>query len=217
MSPYVSEQLSPQPFRQWCAWRLDPKGWDRSDSAPVGDDTVRQLAFDLGIGERRLHRWRKENASLERIDVEEALHHADVQFWEVYPQGVPPIPTPLPQHQPGYGSKLNDEEVLRLHDLHRKGVAVCELARRIWRSAGYRSDAAARKGIQKGFRRLGLETVPVPAYRRCEAIKAGGGRCEKQAMVGSDHCMQHDPERRREVVEQLVAAGEVLDKSRAAA
>jgi hypothetical protein len=214
MTPRVSEQLSPQPFRQWCAWRLDPTGWDRPDSAPTGEALIEQLAFELGLGERRLHRWRKESKTLERIEVEEALHNADVGFWEVYPD-VPPVEATGPNRL-GQGSKLSDDQVRRLYELHEAGASIRELGRRFWRPLDYRSLAAAEKGIRRGFARLGLPPLGRPglSHRRCKGIKTWwpdkGRRCRRAPVLGSDFCREHDPARRAEVVATLDRARELL-------
>ncbi|HYJ21348.1 MAG TPA: hypothetical protein VEW07_04925 [Solirubrobacterales bacterium] len=50
----------------------------------AGQVTADELAHALGIGERRLHRWRYEVQTIDRIEMEEALHHADSAIWEVY-------------------------------------------------------------------------------------------------------------------------------------
>lgn len=207
MSPQIVEQLSPQPFRQWCAWRLDPKGWELPDSAPVEDDTVRRLAFDLGIGERKLHRWREENASLERVDIEEALHHADVGFWEVYP-GVPEPKI----HRGGVPSKLGDRQLLELHAAHLAGASIRELGRRIYAKAGYKSPESASVVIRRGFRRLGLRIIPrapmhIATVRRCGLPTAAGTPCLGIPVIGSDLCWAHlYPEKARESVLRAVEA-----------
>jgi hypothetical protein len=219
VSPAVVEQLSPQPFRQWCAWRIDPSSWDRPGSRPVEEEaTVIQLAFDLGIGDRRLRRWRSENKSLERIDVEEALHRIDVQLWEVYPD-IEPVKVSFRGNQPGFGSRLSDEAVRRLHALHQQGATVRELGRRIWEPAGYSSIDSAENAVRRGFRRLGLECVALPVSRfgRCKDTRKWwpnkGAPCSKFAMVGSDFCMQHDEERRAEVLAQTSKALQVRHRN----
>lgn len=252
MSPQIVEQLSPQPFRQWCAWRLDPQGWDRPDSAPVEEAAVRQLAYDLGIGERKLHRWRVENQSLEKAEVADALHHADCALWEVYPDADEataerthgyctgcredvPVGPQLDclfcgkrtwRKRSGVDmsaySKLTDEQLRKLHKLNQQGVTIRELGRRIWRATGYSSFMSAEGGIRRGFRRLGLQTTSTYGYeaplRRCRKIATSTGRpCGKWPMVGSDYCMQHDEERREEVVAQAVAAARASKELRSAA
>lgn len=214
MSPQIREQRSPQPFRQWCAWRLDPQGWDRPDAPRVEDTVVERLAFDLGMGERKLRRWRNENESLERIEVEEALHHADVGFWEVYPDApsLNMVRRGGPGHEPGFRSKLRDDDVRALYELHLKGATIRELGRRIWKRAGYSSIDSAENAIRRGFRRLGLEYTALPPSRfgRCKGIRRWwpnkGAPCSKFAMRGSDYCMQHDEERRAEVLQQTAKA-----------
>lgn len=91
MTPSLHEALDPQPFRDWCDRRLkttDDAGVELGHGA--AELTVTRLVFDLNISERRLHRWRFEVKSLQRAEVEEALHHADVGFWEVYPEVADP-------------------------------------------------------------------------------------------------------------------------------
>lgn len=196
MSPQVVEQLSPQPFRQWCAWRLDPNGWDRPDAPAVADDeaVVRQLAFDMGIGDRRLRRWRNENQRLERIEVEEALHRADVGFWEVYPDVE--LRVPNANNPAGFGSKLSDEQVLELHAVHLSGASIRELSRRIYKAAGYASAESADYGIRKGFRRLGLPAIvrhqkELATLKRCGHPRAAGSPCKNPPTPGFDQCWTH--------------------------
>jgi hypothetical protein len=76
------ERIDPQPFREWC---------DRVLVRIEGcmDEPTTHLAFDLGVSERRLHRWRFQAAWLPRTHVEEALFHADVFMWEIYPEEAP--------------------------------------------------------------------------------------------------------------------------------
>jgi hypothetical protein len=198
MSPIVVEQLSPQPFRQWCAWRLDPKGWDRRDAPAVADDSssAKQLAFDLGMGDRKLHRWRNENRTLERLEVEDALHHADVGLWEVYPDLDEPRRLPSPPIEP---AKLTDEQLVELHSVHSRGVPVKVLGELVWERAGYANWKSAEDSIRRGFRRLGLRTKGpwgphyVPAHRRCVAAVRTGDQCRQAALHGSDRCFRHDP------------------------
>lgn len=196
MSPRIVEQLSPQPFRQWCAWRLDPRGWDRPNSTPTEDAAVEQLAIDLGIGDRKLRRWRNENRTLERIEVEEALHHAGVGFWEVYPDADLPVGFLRPQHEPGYGSYLTDDQVRELHAAHVAGASIRVLASRIYQKAGYKTPASAQYGIRKGFQRLGLRAIlrhpkHLATTRRCGLPTSDGTPCENTPAPGSDLCWTH--------------------------
>lgn len=215
MSPGIVEQLDPQPFRDWVDSRLRPV----SDKDVFGIDevvvTVEQLARELGLGDRRLWRWRYEVKSLERIEVEEALHKADVGFWEVYPDAAPVTITG--PSRLGQGSKLSDDQVRRLYELHEAGASIRELGRRLWRPAGYRSLGAAEKGIRRGFARLGLPPLGRPglSHRRCRGIKTWwpnkGARCRRAPVLGSDFCREHDPTRRDEVVATLDHAREVME------
>jgi hypothetical protein len=194
MSPIVMEQLDPQPFRDWVDERL---GENAEDEA-----TVKQLAFDLGLGDRKLLRWRKENRHLERIEVEEALHHADVQFWEVYPDLE--LKVPSPDNPSWFVSKLSDEQVLELHAINVAGASVREIARRIWVKAGYKSAEAAAFGIRTGFRRLGLKSVVrhpthLATVPQCGLPTGAGTPCRNIPMAGRDLCWTHSfPEAARE-------------------
>lgn len=190
MSPQVTEQLDPQPFRDWVdAWL----------GANPDETAVERLVFDLGIGERRLRRWRHENSSLERIEVEEALHRAGTGIWEVYPE-VPALPILAPQQQPGYRANLTEAQLLELHRLHVAGVPVKVLAERVWKVAGFASWVSAEKRIRVGFSRLGLSTTRglrhLPPARRCTAVCGSGERCGQAALKDSDQCFHHDPSTR---------------------
>jgi hypothetical protein len=83
VSPQISEKLDPQPFRDWVNQRLH-----RSEGKGLGERagtvSAESLAQDLGIDHRRLYAWRFETQYLERIRIEEALHHAGFAIWEVY-------------------------------------------------------------------------------------------------------------------------------------
>lgn len=206
MSPMIVEQLSPHPFRQWCAWRIDPLNWDQEDSPAVEDSAVSQLAFDLGVGERKLHRWRNENKSLERIEVEEALDRADVLFWEVYPDHEDPKGA---ASTPGAAARLSDEQLIELHAVHGRGVPIKVLAERVWERAGYAHWRSAEDSIRRGFRRLGLRTKGpwgphyVPEDRRCIAAIRTGDQCRQAALLGADRCFRHDPSTRQASLEAL--------------
>jgi len=67
-----SATLDPTPFREWFNQQL-LAGLHREN-----------LASQMGIDIRQLHRWRVENVTLDRASVEAALHRIDVPFWEVY-------------------------------------------------------------------------------------------------------------------------------------
>lgn len=220
MSPQITEQLSPQPFRQWCAWRLDPQGWDRPDSAPVEDAAVQQLAFSLGIGDRRLRRWRNEVRSLERIEVEEALHQADIGFWEVYPGVEEPRGC---ASTPGLAARLTDDQLVELHALHTRGVPIKVIAEQTWERGGYAHWRSAEDSIRRGFRRLGLGTKGpwgmryVPEERRCIAAVRTGDQCRQAALHGSDRCFRHDPSTRQASLEALERSVETRMANRAVA
>lgn len=194
MSPQITDQLDPQPFRDWVDARIRPQSRAEALGADAAVRTVEQVARELGLGDRRLWRWRNEVASLERIEVEEALHLAGVGFWEVYPD----LEETTAERTHGYctgcredvpvdpelgclfcgkrtwrrrsgvdmsaHSKLTDDQLRALYRLNQKGVTVRELGRRIWKATGYSSFMSAEGGIRRGFRRLGLQTTGVYDY-----------------------------------------------------
>lgn len=208
-------RLDPQPFRDWCEKRL------MTDLAPHCDEvgslagrvTAEQLAERMGIDDRRLYAWREENVWLDRDRLEDALHRAGYSIEDIYPD-LPPLPEEKPAHggwgpEPGRGSLLSDENVLALHRLHIEGgVSIRELARRIYRKAGYASWEAAMHGIRRGFRRLGLEaqrrhpTELAIRPRLCVDQKSNGEPCEAFAVTGRDRCWPHE---NREIAKQRIA------------
>jgi hypothetical protein len=85
MSPQVTDGLDPTPFRSWCDSRLtDGEGRADEIGEAAARYTVTELAADLGVGERRLWRWRNDVVTIERCDLEDALHRAGSALWEVY-------------------------------------------------------------------------------------------------------------------------------------
>lgn len=193
----VHLRLSPQPFRQWCAWRLDPAGWDRPWSEATPEAVVASLAALLGLSDRRLRRWRNEVVWLDRLDVVDALRHAGLEIWDVYPEFVYDLIEPLrPQHEPGHGSKLNDDQVCELYAAHVAGASIRVLAARIYEKAGYKTPASAQYGIRKGFRRLGLKALRrhpkhLATTPRCGLPTSDGTPCLNIPMSGSDLCWTH--------------------------
>lgn len=192
-------QLDPGPFREWCAKRLMPESgeWSPEIGGLAGLLTTDELAAQLGIGTRRLYAWRSEAEALDRDAVEDALHRAGYALDEIYPD-VPSAPEPKRGGVPaGYGSYLGDEEILALHRLHMRGISIAELARRIYRKAGYRSAEAAKYGIRTGFRRLGLEIKRRPPHRltllppQCIERASNGARCKSFPVRGTDRCWSH--------------------------
>ena len=221
MSPYVAEVLDPQPFRDWCDERLRAGVESKVEIGHLAAKvTVARLEFDLGLGERRLHRWRYELQAIERIDMEEALHHADVGMWEVYPD-LPDIEAPqkeLGTHGPRRlrrDSKLTEEQIRVLHRMHQeRGVSIRELGRTIWDQAGFASPGAAARSIGRGFHRFQLPVASCQVARAftlsegsrtCRYIKPSGGQCGTFAMRDSDVCWAHDPDNRVAVLATALA------------
>lgn len=207
-APFATErELDPGPFRAWCEKRLLPKAkdWKHEVGELAGRVTTADLAAELGIDERRLSAWRRENRTLDRDYLEDALHHAGVSITDLYPDledAAEAGPKPGPPF--GFGSKLTDEQVVVLHRLHvERGLSIRELGRRSYRALGYRSWQAAEYGIRRGFIRLGLESVRRHAFarnsdRRCARVKANGEPCGSFAMHGEDYCWPHHPKNQEE-------------------
>ena len=86
MTPTITNGLDPTPFRSWCDQKLSTTGGPGREAMGefAAEYTAAELANDLGIGERRLHRWRYGLKTIDRIELEEALHHADSAIWEIY-------------------------------------------------------------------------------------------------------------------------------------
>lgn len=180
-----TEQLDPYPFRNWCDAQISETLSDEIGGhlGKVGTGTI---ATRLGIGGRRLYRWRYENKTLDRGDLEDALFVAGVEISDLYPDLVQVSDGPTHGYCPSckeevpinerrlclwcdtktfYGkpgnalgetAKLADGQVRQLYALHMRGATAAELGRRIWRGAGYGSAESAEQGIRRGFRRLNL-------------------------------------------------------------
>lgn len=85
MSPYIHDGVDPQPFRAWANEWLRPATRAPSSIGEVAAErTVSELARELGIGERRLWRWRYEVKSIDKAEMTEALHRAGLGLWDVY-------------------------------------------------------------------------------------------------------------------------------------
>ena len=235
--------LDPQPFREWCNERIDEGRPSDALGGYARHCGSEKLAARLGLDPRRLYAWRFENQHLDRLDLEEALERADCWISDLYPEFAAETETTITGYcpgckddvpadserrclwcetkvwkrrsgiEPGQQSFLSDSQLRALHRLHQQGAPIRELGRRTWRAAGYASEGAAWKAIERGFRRLHLAAVRrqvAPDHFRCNGIKnrhpRKGERCPEFAMAGSTFCWAHDPARRAEVIEQMDAA-----------
>lgn len=157
---------------------------------------------EASSGARRISRWKKDSLTgmVEREQVEDALHHAGVQFYDVYPD--------LEQRdcgsgigdRVGQGRLLTDKQVEAAHVLyvHQKmtGATIADL---LWERFGYSSQESCRRALFKAFKKLGLP------LRECAAITPDGDRCAKSPSHGSDHCPKHgEGDSRKFVVDPAV-------------
>lgn len=83
-------QADPAPFLEWfdaqvlrLEDREDPVAARRRSEATAKAKALTGWNDDAGA--RRLHRWRHEQLIVDRRDIEAALEHAGVSWWEVYP------------------------------------------------------------------------------------------------------------------------------------
>lgn len=122
------------------------------------------LASSLEVHGKQLYHWRKQlspsgtpTSRQPRDKVEDALHRAGVFMWEVFEDDDSDDvvdPTTAGQRRSldrivrgkpaGVYGKLTDEQMLALNRLHMEGgLSVRELGRRIWKSAGFKTEHSA--------------------------------------------------------------------------
>ena len=83
MSPRTLDTVTAAPMRRWLGEQLELL--DRTYDSPM-----LVLAGKLGMSERRLRDWRDpDRARFDRRSIEDALHRAGIQIWELYPELVP--------------------------------------------------------------------------------------------------------------------------------
>lgn len=62
---------------------------------------------------------------------------------------------PYKRRRGGHPSKLSEDELIALYRCYRDGESFADLGRRVWRSAGYSTEAAASLAIRDHFIRRG--------------------------------------------------------------
>jgi hypothetical protein len=207
MTPIATDhQLDPRSFREWA------EEWREKRDLPIA-----RLAHELRIGERRLRHWLRTAGTLDRDDLEDALHRMDVCIWDVYPDLDPPT-TPAVNRggvPAGVTGRLRDTHFRVLHRIHiERGMSVAEMSRRLYEQFGYASPGTASYAILRGWKRLGLPVKrrhDLPdAVSRCKGLKTRyprkGERCTEPPMIGSDYCREHSEERRAEVIRGVTEA-----------
>lgn len=192
---HYREPIEVAPFLAWCDEREARIRRDL-DALPAlaerfNDDATQRLVYDLGWDEingmRRLHRWRHEQSGLvERAIVEDALWHADVRFEDIYPdEDAAPAVRERPQ-QLIHPRRMTDQQIIAAHTVYtRARLTTTEVAELIWRRYGYADADSCRLALQRAWRAMGLP------MRRCAAISAGGQRCNRAPLRGSDKCVAH--------------------------
>lgn len=156
---------------------------------------------EMGTGARRIRRWRKDSLAgqVERAQIEDALHHAGVRFYDVYPDFEARDRGSGIGDRTGQGRYLTDRQVNAAHTLYmRQRLTGVSLSALLWERFEYASQESCRRALLKAFKVLGLPR------RECAAITLKGTRCDKIPSHGSDHCPKHgEGDARRFVVDPV--------------
>lgn len=194
MARSTREPIPVGPFLWWCHRRVaeierecDPLfrgGVLLSDA--VRDRLMMEIGWSEEHGPRRLHRWLHETPSglVARALVEDALHHAGVDFYAVYWTMQPPRGKggrPL-----GIGRRMTDAQVIAAHTVYMKGkLTVRELAELIFERYGHASAGACDVALRSAWRALALP------LRTCAGVNKNGQRCGNHPRSGHDYCGTH--------------------------
>lgn len=250
MARPLKEPIAVEPFLKWCEAR-EAEIQREFDAAPSDrwqseSSAHRLVLFEIGwptdSDARRYLRWRNESLTglVERAVVEDALHHAGVDFYAVYLD----VPDPKgPGDWVGRGRWMTDAEVLAAHTVYwRGGVSLRRLGDLLWERYGYSGSVSCATQLRRAFVNLGLPCRPVeeaslmahlthgltrngerpPLYKRwlnvqrhgqCDATLRSGDPCPRAARPGTSACGYHQPDemaRRREQIAAVNAEGKNL-------
>lgn len=191
----VKERVPVEPFLAWCREReaqilreidhYPAIGRIGAALAAPHATLVMELGWEHGVGSRRLHRWEHENEStdVDRAIVEDALHHAGVDFYDVYVDVKPPKGK---GGRLGLGRRMTDAQVIAAHVVYTRGkLTVREVAELIFERHGHASVGAADAALRNAWRSLGLP------LRACAAVNENGKPCGNAPRSGHDHCHTH--------------------------
>lgn len=208
MSAPTTEQIDPQPFREWAEKRFIAHKGQTVALGAMARMSKGEFAQSLGLDDRVLDRWLKENVTLDRRAVEDALNLAGYAIWDVYADLSPLPDEEGPVMRRRADAKLTEDQVHVLYRMHvERGVSIRRLGRTIWEQCGFASPQAAGRAIGRAFARFGLPSLDfnearqmtqLSGYNRCAEIRSNGTRCEGFAMTGSDRCWSHHPDHRDE-------------------
>lgn len=247
MARTLREPLPVGPFLWWCHRRvveiereLDLPANKRN--LPFQEGPQCRLLFEIGWhGEhdsRRLYRWAHETPSglVERGLVEDALDHADVDFYEVYWTVLPPAETT----RVGFTRRMTDAQVLAAHTVYWRGeVSLGVLGEMLWERYGYANAESCEDQLRRAFISFGLprrlqaeasalahfkhglcrngrraalyqRVMDLQRYGQCTAERKDGSQCPRAAKPGTEHCGYHQPEevaRRQAQIELVNAQG----------
>lgn len=233
MARTLKEPIAVQPFLDWCQQReeqidreLDVWPGISRDFGEGCGPRARLLAEIGWLGEhdaRRYYRWRHDLQSglVERGMVEDALDHAGVDFYDVYPD----IPRSASVGcKVGEGRRMTDAQVLAAHRVYWDGrLSVRQVSDLLWERYGYASVESCASQLRCAFVALGLPRRSVEeanliahrkhglavggrdgsGYRRylnltrygpCQAIRGDGSACVRAAKAGTQFCGLHQPE-----------------------
>lgn len=198
-----------KPFLDWFDSRetyLESEYGDREGS---NSGSMWRVLAEIGwpetAGSRRIYRLRHESVTgmIDRDAVEDALDHAGVFMWEVYPDVEDTVEEAEAKLRfkcpPGFNRRMTDEQVHAAHLLHVKmNRSLVGLSELLWERRGYANANSCRVALGMAFRGLGLP------LRSCQAHNYRGGRCELAPRDGSVWCRAHDPERGAEFSRRIV-------------
>lgn len=204
MARTLREPVPVQPFLEWFDRHVRLHG---DQEAPVAA-ALATIGWDDDAGQRRLNRWRHEMTMVDRDQVEDALHLAGVQFWEVYGDD-----KPAGRVDRGRSYNVPEDVLIEAHRRHLDGESLRAIARDLHPRTYCATVKSLAGCLSATFRARGWETRPPGEATALSNIARAvrpfcshihqigprrGERCARRCVGNDQWCYRHNPVRMAE-------------------